>query len=202
MAEEVSMVTVHDVAAAVVQRLGAMTAMKLEKLVYYCQSWHLARTGNALFSEAFEAWRQGPVAPALYRLHKRRYTLSSWEHGNAANLDDAQRTSIDWVVAEYGRFSAIELSRMTHNELPWRMARGGLPDSASCDAQIDLNIVKEFYSRQVADAETAVTLATASSALEGIEFDAQWQERLRDVATGVVTADDLVREEIERLRSG
>jgi uncharacterized phage-associated protein len=43
------MATAHDVAATVIERLGGMTTAKLEKLVYYCQCWHLARTQNSLF---------------------------------------------------------------------------------------------------------------------------------------------------------
>lgn len=35
------MTTSQDVAAALIDRLGEMTAMKLEKLVYYCQCWPL-----------------------------------------------------------------------------------------------------------------------------------------------------------------
>lgn len=52
-----------------------------------------------------------------------------------------------------------------------------------------------------ADAETAVAHAIASAALEGVEFDDEWQDRLRDVATGVISGDQLVAEEIARFKS-
>ncbi len=45
------MATAHDVAAAVLHELGPMTAMKLEKLVYYCQGWH-SRARDTLFSRS------------------------------------------------------------------------------------------------------------------------------------------------------
>ena len=35
------MTTVHDVAAYILQKLGKMTTMKLQKLVYYSQAWSL-----------------------------------------------------------------------------------------------------------------------------------------------------------------
>ena len=35
------MATVHDVAAYILMRRGQMTAMKLQKLVYYSQAWGL-----------------------------------------------------------------------------------------------------------------------------------------------------------------
>jgi uncharacterized phage-associated protein len=190
---------VHDVAAAIVDQLGTMTAMKLEKLVYYCQGWHLARHGKPLFAEPIEAWREGPVVPALYREHRRQYEVVAWPQGDAGRLSGDQLASVRWVTGEYGQFSATELSRMTHNELPWRMARGALPESAPSSERISLDIMHNYYARQVADIETAVTLASASAALEGVELDDEWQDRLRDVASGLISADDLVAEEIARM---
>ncbi|GIG85800.1 type II toxin-antitoxin system antitoxin SocA domain-containing protein [Plantactinospora endophytica] len=192
------MADVHDVAAALLERLGEMTAMKLEKLVYYCQCWHLARHDSALFDEPIQAWREGPVVPALYQRHRRRYTISSWSDGDPTTLDSSARATVDWVADRYGRFSAVQLSRMTHAELPWRGARDGLPDSAPSSNEIRRDIITVYYARQRADAETAVTLATASAALEGIELDDEWQDRLRDLATGVLSADELIAEEIAR----
>ncbi|MET3429862.1 putative phage-associated protein [Actinoplanes tereljensis] len=176
--------------------------MKLEKLVYYCQGWHLARHGVPLFDDAIEAWRQGPVVPALYRQHRKQYTVSAWPAGNSTQLTPAQRETVDWVSAEYGKFSAIELSRMTHSELPWRVARGALPESEPSSTQLSAEIMRTYYARQLADPETAVALATANAALEGVEFDDDWQDRLRDVASGLVSADDLVAEEIARITGG
>ncbi|SCG80654.1 Uncharacterized phage-associated protein [Micromonospora echinaurantiaca] len=193
------MATVHDVAAAVIERLGSMSAMKLEKLVYYCQGWHLARFGTTLFDESIEAWRQGPVVPVLYRQHRGRYSIDSWPLGSSANLNGDQLNCVAWVVAEYGSFSAIELSRMTHNELPWRVARGPLPESAPSNAPISVETIKDYYSRQVAEPETAVTLASASAALEGIEFDEEWENQLRDVAAGLISPEELIAREISRI---
>jgi len=192
--------SVHDVAAEVINRLGSMTAMKLEKLVYYCQGWHLARHGVPLFQEAIEAWRQGPVVPVLYRQHRGQYTVSNWPSGDVSQLTPAHLHTIEWVAAEYGAFSAIELSRMTHNELPWRAARGALPESAPSSARLSTDMMRNYYSRQLADSETAVALATANAALEGVEFDEEWQDRLRDMASGLVSADDLIAEEIARIK--
>lgn len=193
------MSSVNDVAAAVIDSVGSLTAMKLEKLVYYCQGWHLARHGTRMFDDPIEAWRQGPVVPALYRQHRGQYTVSTWPSGNPSRLSLAQHDTIDWVVQEYGKFSAIELSRMTHSEMPWRAARGALPESASSSAPLSTDLMKSYYYRQLADPETAVALATANAALEGVEFDDEWQDRLRDVASGLISAEDLVAEEIARI---
>jgi hypothetical protein len=107
---------------------------------------------------------------------------------------------VNWVIEKYGEFSPIELSRMTHNELPWRVARGALPAEANSREPIRSEIIEMFYARQIADPETAVAHAVSSAALEGEQVDADWQDRLRDVAGGHVSADDLIAEEIERLK--
>ena len=38
--------SVHDVAAYILKKQGEMSAMKLQKLVYYSQAWSLARLGG------------------------------------------------------------------------------------------------------------------------------------------------------------
>ena len=44
------MATVHDVAAFILERLGSMTAMKLQKLCYYSHAWHLVWEERPLFT--------------------------------------------------------------------------------------------------------------------------------------------------------
>lgn len=126
--------------------------------------------------------------------------MSDWPHGQASHLTPDERRTVRWVTDQYGKFSASQLSVMTHNELPWRAARGGLPESANSSAKISTDLMRTYYARQIADSETAVGLATANAALEGAEFDQNWQDKLRDVAAGVVSADDLISEEIARLK--
>ena len=67
------MLTVHDVAAYVLEQTGPITPWKLQKLVYYSQAWHLAWEETPLFHEHIEAWGAGPASPALYEIHKGLY---------------------------------------------------------------------------------------------------------------------------------
>nr|MDT0661671.1 DUF4065 domain-containing protein [Micromonospora sp. DSM 115978] len=188
----------HDVAAALIDRLGEMTATKLAKLVYYCQCWHLARFEQILYDEQIQAWREGPVVPALYRLHRQQYKIAAWPNGQASRLSDEAGSTVEWVATKHGAYSATELSDMTRHELPWRAARADLPDSANSTNEIRRDIMATYYSRQRADAESAVTLATASAALEGVDLDIEWQDRLRDVAAGLTSAGQLIADEIAR----
>jgi uncharacterized phage-associated protein len=46
-----------------------MTNMKVQKLLYYAQSLHLALYNEPLFEEEIQAWRYGPVCPPAYRFY-------------------------------------------------------------------------------------------------------------------------------------
>jgi uncharacterized phage-associated protein len=46
-----------------------MTNMKVQKLLYYAQSLHLALYDEPLFDEVIQAWRYGPVCPPAYRFY-------------------------------------------------------------------------------------------------------------------------------------
>ena len=76
-----AMANVHDVAAYILGRCGPMTAMKLQKLVYYSQAWSLVWDERPLFPESIEAWANGPVVPALYDRHRGAFKLNAWPIG-------------------------------------------------------------------------------------------------------------------------
>ena len=44
--------------------------MKLQKLLYYQQGFHLAYFGTPLFDEEIEAWMYGPAVPGVYEHFK------------------------------------------------------------------------------------------------------------------------------------
>ena len=53
------MATVFDVAAYILKQRGEITTMKLQKLVYYCQAWHLVWEDEPLFRERIFATATG-----------------------------------------------------------------------------------------------------------------------------------------------
>src|SRR5919197_3547989 len=126
------MANAHDVAAALLERVGPVTTMKLPKLVYYVQAWQLVFHNKPMFDDAIEAWAQGPVTRALHDLHRGRYHVKDWPQGRRGNLTPQELETIDWVVRIYSQFSAEALSRMTHMDNPWRVARGALSPNARC----------------------------------------------------------------------
>src|SRR5258708_40323860 len=43
-----------------------LTNLRLQKLLYYAQAWSLVLRESELFPEEIQAWRWGPVVPAVY----------------------------------------------------------------------------------------------------------------------------------------
>lgn len=140
------MASVHDVAAYILQHAGSMTAMKLQKLAYYSQAWHLVWESRPLFDETIQAWANGPVTPALYYSHRRKFVLEDGDlYGDSSRLTQDEAESIDAVLAHYGHMTAYQLSDLTHAEAPWRDARVGLEPGARGDAEITPAAMAEFY---------------------------------------------------------
>lgn len=140
------MPTVFDVAAYILQRTGPITAMKLQKLVYYSQAWSLVWDEAPLFDNRIEAWANGPVAPGLYNWHRGSYIVTS-APGNAAALNPVQVETVDAVLGHYADKSSQWLSDLTHAEEPWKNARRGLAPGERGNHEITHAAMAEYYSR-------------------------------------------------------
>lgn len=139
--------TAIDVAKFIVEKVGELTAMKLQKLVYYSQAWNLVWEEEPLFSNEIQAWANGPVVPELYWRHKGMLKVEAdlLKDGRTEVLSDVARENIDKVLSFYGNKSAFELSHMTHQEKPWLDARGDTPVGESSSAVISLAAMHEYY---------------------------------------------------------
>lgn len=135
-----------DVAAYILKAHGQMTAMRLQKLVYYSKAWHLVWENKPLFTDRIEAWANGPVVPALYKGHRKKMTVCSGDIGGDPDLlTSDEKESVDAVLDYYGDMKAYQLSDLTHNETPWREARGDLPPGTSCKEEITDRAMYEYY---------------------------------------------------------
>jgi uncharacterized phage-associated protein len=139
------MANVHDVAAYILSKCGRMSAMKLQKLVYYSQAWALVWDDRPIFNEEIQAWANGPVAPDLYDKHRGQYSVSEWQFGDGRNLSEDHAETIGIVLDFYAKHDAQQLSDLTHSEPPWRIARGGLPEGAPCNNPITHESMAEYY---------------------------------------------------------
>lgn len=138
-------VTVHDVAAFILQNEGEMTAMKLQKLVYYSQAWSLVWDEQPLFDDEIEAWANGPVVRSLYARHQGHFKVSQW-NGNPEKLSSTQQETVLKVLEFYGPMPAQVLSELTHSEEPWIKARIGLGIGERGSRVISHADMVEYYS--------------------------------------------------------
>lgn len=140
------MADVFDVAQYILKEKGAITAMKLQKLVYYSQAWHTVWADDALFSNKIEAWKDGPVCPDLWKNHASAFKVSKISKGSADNLDKRAKKTIKQVLSFYGNKSAQWLSDLSHSEDPWLNARHGLSAGASSNKEITVRAMQQYYS--------------------------------------------------------
>lgn len=139
-----------DVAVAhyITSKYGELSAMKLQKLMYYAQAWNLVWEEGSLFDDEFEAWANGPVLPQIYDLHRGKFKVDSslFKVGSDESLTQVQRDNIDKVLSFYGEKTAQWLSNLTHQEEPWLQARGKIPVGKPSSKKITLSSMHEYYS--------------------------------------------------------
>lgn len=137
-----------------------MSPLKLQKLLYYAQAWHLVFFNKVpLFDERIEAWRHGPVVPSQYSrfIGLTKYTPIPVEVYSVENIEvpdsiDALLTDINTI---YGEHQASYLEQLTHSERPWIEARGGLPLYAACNHEISHQSMFDFYKKLLSEQQQA-----------------------------------------------
>ena len=139
------MATVHDVAAYILKQRGSMTTMKLQKLVYYSQAWSLVWDDCPLFKARIEAWAAGPVVPELYKKHRGQFRVKEWPKGDPSRLTSEEQETVDSVLGFYGEKDSHWLSQLTHQEPPWKDARGNLGPGERGNAEITWAAMAEYY---------------------------------------------------------
>jgi len=125
-----------------------MSNLKLQKLVYYAQGFHLAILGKPLFLEPLVAWVHGPVCVPLYKKYKKygARSIPIPEDIDTLELFDSETHKILAMVQDYyGQFSAWKLRNLTHNDPPWIIAhRKG-------NIEISQDGMKEYFKTRLVD---------------------------------------------------
>lgn len=95
--------------------------LKLQKLLYYAQGFHLAMNGEKLFEEDIVAWEHGPVVQEIYHKYKIHgaNAIEIPKKINFNDFNDDQINLLNEIYQVYGQFSAWKLRNMTHSEKPW-----------------------------------------------------------------------------------
>jgi len=120
------MITAYDIANVFVkfsdtESGDVLTNLKLQKLVYYAQGFHLAINNKPLFADPIVAWEHGPVVVDLYHKLKdykdRQVTI---DEPLTKAITSEQMELLKEINDVFGQFSAWKLRNMTHAEAPWQ----------------------------------------------------------------------------------
>lgn len=114
-------------------QIPALTPMKLQKLMFFAQSWYLKVNGCRLINDEFVRWKHGPVIQSVYYefAHNGGGVISCFAkdfrgENVAHQLETTDDLFLDKIIATYGAFSGWQLSDMTHDkDGAWAMDRLG-----------------------------------------------------------------------------
>ncbi len=124
-----------------------VTNLKLQKLVYYAQGFHLAACHLPLFDEKIVAWRHGPVVQELYNTGK-KYGSSPIPvlfdaEDSMKKFTKTQKELLSDIYQVYGQYTAWRLRDMTHEEMPWVEADSRR--KADETVEITVDVLRKFF---------------------------------------------------------
>ena len=140
-----------------VEEGDSITNLKLQKLVYYSQAWSMVFRDKPLFADEIQAWDYGPVIPSLYKRYKKYKfdnILSHKSKFDFPDFSDDETNVLNFVFKNYGEMSGQHLSKLTHEEDPWKIARAGWDSiDRPCKNTIVNESMKAFYDNVLAENE-------------------------------------------------
>ena len=121
---------------------GYISPLKLQKILYYAQGYHIAAFDEPLFDEDIQAWQHGPVIPKIYHKYKNSSQVLESEC-SAFSLPDGLMKFLDNILEVYGRHSAWQLREMTHSESPWLSSY----EKGVSNKVIPQSLLKDFFKK-------------------------------------------------------
>lgn len=131
-----------------------VTNLKLQKLVYYAQAWHLAMHDEPLMKGAeFQAWIHGPVIRDLWDKYKTYGYKPIDEQVTCPELDTRTAQFLEEVIQAYFDKDAYIMELMTHEEAPWVQARKGYAIDERCSNTISEEAMKSFFRSRLGNSQ-------------------------------------------------
>ena len=158
--------------------------LKLQKLLYETQGYHLALFGDPAFREDLKSWRLGAVVPEIYHDY-RGYGHAAIDRAPASKpkLPSTIYDAIGFVLQDIGQLTAFQLSNRNHAEPAWETAR-----ATGHSRRIDLETMKtSFLQKPSIQSRKPMTRNPANrrADLEGDLDFSKVQYRLEDLAAAV-----------------
>ena len=122
------MTTVFDVAKYILDKYGAMSAPRLQILLFYSQAMSLVWDDVPLFEVDFEAGKGSPVCRPLLNTYKGKFMLNDSNFlapyaPDTSRLTNEQKETINAVVDSLIDYPPYVLRNMVQDEKPWLDAR-------------------------------------------------------------------------------
>lgn len=151
---------------SMLQKGLTVSPLKLQKLLYYQQAWHMVYFGreNTLFADTPQAWVNGPVYPVIFQEYKDKVAgmcehlhledfkcenekLESSLEGlsKKMSLESDELILTERVIMLYGSKTQNQLILLTHSEKPWSEQREGLLPYVRSDKEISLDTMYTYY---------------------------------------------------------
>lgn len=133
-----------------------VTQMKLQKMVYFAHGYHLAKYGEPLITEKFEAWKFGPVVEDIYQTYKLygsdpiMDTFFLPKPPRAFRYKPLSETAVDaieytWKVTK--NLSGAQLSQWSHLDgSPWAKTY----DPANPSVAIPEESIRDYFQKLLA----------------------------------------------------
>ncbi|WP_198678618.1 Panacea domain-containing protein [Pseudidiomarina marina] len=139
--------------------------LKLQKLTYYCQGYHLAIYKEPAFDGEICAWEHGPVVSELYNTYRgfgSTCIISQADTDYFSEISESVQHIVDWVLETYGRVGSWTLRNKTHQERPWLSHY----DSETCKADnrvITHTELQSFFKENLVAAQDSYLAALLDS---------------------------------------
>ncbi len=118
-----------------------LSNLKLQKLLYYAQSAHLAEfDGEPLFDEPILAWAHGPVVESIWRKYTQyaNQPIPADKDIDLSNIFTPEDTrELEEVFEFFGQYSPWSLRNRTHTETPWKNTKR--------NQVIDLELMRDYF---------------------------------------------------------
>ena len=122
---------------------GLICNLKLQKMLYYMQGFHLAYFETPLFNDNVEAWMYGHVVPSVYEEFKTHENAGINYNEEVIELAKEEEALFNEVYRVYGDYSAIGLMNLTHSETPWKSV------PASVGSIIKKEAMKTYFKKRL-----------------------------------------------------
>ncbi len=142
------------------KRQIVLSNLALQKLLYFAHAISLVERKHPLVQGTFEAWKYGPVLPAVYQSFKEYGSAPIITLAEGLNpitrarktlptLEDQEAKDVcDRVVMMFGNISPGRLVDLTHaKDGPWDAVISAAENSANLGLRIDDEVIVERFGR-------------------------------------------------------